>query len=238
MLRMLTSMATKGLLAELAERLAVSTPAGPAGPAVGQLPALELESAGGVVVAERIRAGEDADLVVLSQDSLSALAAEGLVRSPVVPLFTSEVAIGVAENAPVPDLTSAESMRAALAGADTIGYSTGPSGAAFLALLDSWALRDELASRLVRAPAGTPVATLIAEGRVSLGIQQRSELQGAPGVRVVGPLPRGAEIRTVFSGAVMTASTNPEAAGFVLDRLADPALSPIARRHGMESFSS
>lgn len=232
MLRVLTSMATKGLLAELAELV---TPAGPGAPG---LPELEVESAGGVVVADRIRAGERADLVVLAEDSLSALAAEGLVRPPVVPLFTSDVVIGIAEHAADPDLTSAESLRSALIAADAIGYSTGPSGERFLALLDSWGLREQLASRLVRAPAGTPVASLIAEGRVSLGVQQRSELEGAPGVRVVGPLPAGVEIRTVFAGAVLAASRDPEMAAVVLDRLADPGLSPVARRHGMETLSS
>lgn len=232
MLRMLTSMATRSLLAEIAELLALAVPG------AGRLPELEVESAGGVVVADRIRAGEPADLVVLAKDAVSALAAEGLVRSPVVPLFTSDVVIGVAEAAADPDLSSVESLRSALAAADAIGYSTGPSGAGFLALLDAWGVRDELAPRLVRAPAGTPVATLIAEERVSLGVQQRSELEGAPGVRVVGPLPAGVGITTVFAGAVLAASTDPDAAALVLDRLADPSLSPIARRHGMETFSS
>lgn len=232
MLRVLTSMATKGLVAELAQLLALAPPG------AGSLPELEVESAGGVVVADRIRAGERADLAVLAEESLSALAADGLVRPPVVRLFTSEVAIAVAENAAEPDVTSAESLRSALVAADSIGYSTGPSGQSFVALLDAWGVKEELAARLVRAPAGTPVASLITQGRVSLGVQQRSELEGTAGVRVVGPLPAGVEIRTVFAGAVLAASTDPEAAAAVLDRLADPALSPVARRHGMETFSS
>lgn len=222
---MLTSKATSDLLAALAAPGALSG-----------LPELDVESAGGVIVAERIRGGEDADLVVLAAGAIEALADAGLVRRPVVPLFDSEVVLAVASGATPPDVSSSAAVRRALVEATAIGYSTGPSGAGLLALIEAWGLTAELSDRLVRAPAGTPVASLLTGGQVSLGVQQRSELERAPGVTVVGALPDEIAIRTVFTGAVLATSLDPEGAATVLTRLAgtDPALTQFVRQHGME----
>jgi molybdate transport system substrate-binding protein len=68
-------------------------------------------------------------------------------------------------------------------------------------LLERWGVAGELASRLVQAPAGVPVAALLAQGRVELGFQQLSELIGIDGVDVLGTLPPGADFVTTFSAA-------------------------------------
>lgn len=225
-LRVLTSMATAELISELAAPGVVSG-----------LPALAVESAGGVVVADRVRAGEIADIVVLGAGALERLAGDGVLRGEIVPLFVSETVIATAEGAAPPDLSTLDALRETLAAARAIGYSTGPSGDGLLAVVDRLGLRDELAGRLVCAPAGTPVGSLLTSGRVDLAVQQRSELERVPGLRVVGPLPGEAAIRTTFAGAVPVSSTRAELAATALERLHDPgdaALTEIVHRHGME----
>ncbi|WP_342353550.1 substrate-binding domain-containing protein [Actinomyces qiguomingii] len=103
---------------------------------------------------------------------------------------------------PRPDSTAfadADALRSALLEAPSIGYSTGPSGRALESMIDGWGLRPALDDRLVRAPAGVPVAELIASGAVSLGFQQRSEFMGACGVKVLGALPADCAVKSVFS---------------------------------------
>ena len=58
--------------------------------------------------------------------------------------------------------------------AASIGYSTGPSGIALKRLFERWGIADEIEQRLVQAPPGVPVGTLVARGEVELGFQQLS----------------------------------------------------------------
>jgi molybdate transport system substrate-binding protein len=221
--RAISSMATRHVLADLAEAAAASG-----------LPPLQLESAGGVDAAQRVSAGEPFDLVFLAEDALQRLAAEGHVDpASIAPIVLSEVAVGVASDSADEATGSegtafanADELRSALRAASRIGYSTGPSGTELLRMIDHWGMTDEVSDRLVQARPGVPVARLLAEGEVDLGLQQLSELVGQPGVRILGVLPADCAISTVFAGAVATSSKDAARAAEVLAFFhSDPAAS-------------
>ncbi|MFJ8438817.1 substrate-binding domain-containing protein [Kitasatospora griseola] len=221
----LSSMATRPVLADLAAHL---------GHAHG-VP-VRFESAGGVEVARRVREGAEADLLVLAEGALAELAAEGLVLAGTVrPLWVSQVVVAVPDGAQVPALATESDLRTALLSASGIGYSTGPSGTALLALIGRLGLAGALAGQLVQAPPGVPAGSLLASGRAELAFQQRSELTGLPGVVVVGPLPGDAAIDSVFGGGVLASSARPDRAREVLDLLGSDAASGIARARGMRA---
>lgn len=220
----ISSKATRKLLAELTSSL-------PAG-----LPAVTVESVGGVDAEKRVAAGEAFDLVFLASGALKRLAdACHVDAASVTPLVVSQVAVAVPasegdpEVAARPDGTAypdAAGLREALLGAERIGYSTGPSGNALVAMIDEWGLTDELSGRLIQARPGVPVASLVASGEADLGLQQLSELVGEKGIRVLGVLPEDCAIDTIFSGAVATASSHPAEAAGVLEYLASDATTP------------
>ncbi len=222
MLHVVSSMATGGLLLELAgawrER-------GGADVAV--------EAVGGVDAARRVRAGERFDVAVLAADVIDRLAAEGaIVAGSRVDVVRSSVAIAVRRGAAPPAIGSEAALREAVLGARAVGISTGPSGVALRALFARWGIDDALRARLAEAPPGMPVGRLVASGEVELGFQQLSELMHVDGIDVVGPMPPGVEIVTVFSGGICTASTQREAARALLDFLRSPATVDAKRRHG------
>ena len=97
-----------------------------------------------------------------------------------------------------------------------------------------WDIADLIAPRIVQAPPGVPVGTLVARGDVELCFQQLSELMHVPGVDVVGLLPPDIQAITVFAAAVCKASNCPIAAGALLSFLASPEADAAKRRHGME----
>lgn len=221
-LKGLSSMATRELLAQLVRP----------GSLPG-LPAVSFQAAGGVEVARRIREGEAADLVVLARGAIDSLAQEGLVvDSSVRDLFESEVVIAARDSGPAPETSTMAKLQLALRNARSVGYSTGPSGHALSRMIERWGLADEMADRLVLAPPGTPVARLLTDGIADLGFQQRSELSGVSGVRIIGPMPAGAEIRTVFAGAVLTRCTQQEPASRILSALASDQATPALGKHG------
>lgn len=217
----LSSMATRQVLAELAAAWTGGT--------------LVVESVGGVDAARRVAAGEPVDIVVLAADAMQRLAAAGHLRDGTLrPFADSPMAIAAAAGAVAPDVGSAAALRDAVLGARGIGYSTGPSGLALMALFERWGVAQALAGRLVQARPGVPVASLIAEGAVDLGFQQLSELQHAPGVAVLGPMPPGLEIVTTFSAAVGARAPDPAAAGSALAFLCGVVARAALGRHGLQ----
>lgn len=220
----ISSMATRALLAELARAYEARS-----GWAVA------IESVGGVDAAKRVQDGEAFDVVVLASDALAKLVDAGRVMAgSVVDLVHSGVAVAVKAGAARPDLSTEDSVKAAVLAALSIGYSTGPSGTALLKLFERWGLLPQLEGRLVQARAGVPVGSLVANGEVALGFQQRSELIHLQGIDLVGDLPAAIAIDTVFSAAVCTVSAQPEAARALLAFFASAETAEAKRRQGME----
>lgn len=220
----ISSMATRQVLAEFAAAYRARTGI-----------AVEIESVGGVDAAKRVAAGEVFDVVVLASDAIARLQAAGaVVAGSATPLVRSAVAIAARAGANAPDVGSEEALKRAVLAARTIGYSTGPSGTVLLQLFERWGVADALRERVVQAPPGVPVGTLVARGEVELGFQQASELMGLEGITVLGTMPPGTEIVTIFTGAVCAASTQPDAARALLDFMHSSAAADAKRRHGME----
>ena len=224
-LRLISSMATRTLLADLVA-------AWHSDPSRARV---VVESVGGVDAARRVQSGEAFDGVVLAADAIARLEGTHHVQAGSrVDLVRSGVAVAVREGAPVPDIGSEAALREAVLAASSIGYSTGPSGTALIALFERWGIADHVRGRLRQAPPGVPVGRMVAQGDVALGFQQLSELLGLPGTTLVGSLPAGAQITTTFSGAVCTASGRAAATAALLGWMASSDHAPILQRHGME----
>ncbi|MDO9480638.1 MAG: substrate-binding domain-containing protein [Hydrogenophaga sp.] len=223
-IRGISSMATRQLLAELVTAFEQRS---------GM--AAAIESVGGVDAAQRVRAGEAFDVVVLASDALHKLVAAGqVVAGSVVDLVHSGVAVAVKAGAPQPDIASEDAVRQAVLAARTISYSTGPSGVALAALFERWGIADAVRERIVQAPPGVPVGTLVARGEVELGFQQLSELLHVQGIAVLGPLPPEIQITTTFSAGVCANAAQPEAARALIAFMASSEAADAKRRQGMD----
>ena len=165
---------------------------------------------------------------------VDALIAEGHLRPGRVDLVQSGVAVAVRSGAPRPDISSEAALRQAVVAAATLSYSTGPSGTHLEHVFGRWGILPSIRARIVVPPPGTPVGTLVADGRAELGFQQLSELAALPGIDVVGPLPPGVQILTVFSGGVAARCDRPDDARAVLEWMASGDAAEIIRRHWMD----
>jgi len=217
-------MATRQLLAELCAAYEAAT---------GQ--PVRCEAVGGVDAAKRVQAGEAFDGVVLAAKAIDELTAAGrIVAGSRVDLVRSGIAVAVRAGAPAVDIGSEDAVKAAVTAAPSLAYSTGPSGVYLQQLFARWGMADAVAAKVVQAPPGVPVGSLVADGRVALGFQQLSELMHLPGITVLGPLPPAIQQLTVFAAGVASASDRPDAVRALLAWMAGPQAADAKRRQGME----
>jgi molybdate transport system substrate-binding protein len=227
-IRLISSMATRQLVEDLV--------AGWIDPDGARVVA---EAVGGVDAARRVRAGEPFDIVMLAANAIDALIADGkVVAGSRIDLVDSGVAVAVRAGAPRPEIGSEAALRAAVLGAASVGYSTGPSGVALTNLFGRWGIAEAVAARLVQAPPGVPVGSLVADGRVALGFQQLSELMHVDGIDVLGPMPPAIQITTTFSAGIGVAAGDPAGARRFIAYMAAPEAAPIKQRNGMEPARS
>ncbi len=73
-----------------------------------------------------------------------------------------------------------------------------------------------------------------AAGRGAIGCTQITEIRYTPGVVLVGALPPGFELATVYSAAVCAGAREPELARRFIARLSDPAARPLRESAGFE----
>ena len=224
-IRIISSMATRQLLADLVAQYPQA-----------KVQRISTESVGGVDAARRVQAGEAFDAVVLAANAIEQLIASGkLVAGSRADLVRSGVAIAVRAGAPQLDVRSEDAVRKAVLEARSLSYSTGPSGVHLATLFERWGIADEIKGRIVQAPPGVPVGTLVARGEVELGFQQLSELMNLPGIDVLGPLPPSIQIVTTFSAGVSTTSTQPDAVRALLAFMASPDAAAAKQRNGMDA---
>jgi molybdate transport system substrate-binding protein len=184
---------------------------------------------------KRVRAGEMADLVIMARANIDKLVADGkLVAGSAADIAKSGVGVAVRAGLPKPDLSSADTVKAAVLTAKSVAYSSGPSGHYVAELFMKMGIADQIKDKVKQTPSGVQVGDIMARGEADLGFQQVSELIHVKGIDYVGPLPAEIQVVTVFSAGLHTGAANPAAAKALVDNLMRPEAAAVIRWQGME----
>ena len=175
---------------------------------------------------DKLLAGEPADVMILSRALIDELAKSGhVVAASVTDVAHVATAIAVRQGDPQPDVGTADSLRAALAGADAIHFpdpAQATAGIHFAQVIKKLGLRDQVESRLRLAPNGATAMRALAASteRRPIGCTQETEIRATPGVVLVAPLPPGCDLVTTYTAAVTTSTKTPAEAAALIARLA------------------
>jgi molybdate transport system substrate-binding protein len=191
---------------------------------------------------ERFRAGDAADVVILTHAQVVQLTSEaGVVPGTAADLGVVPTSLAVRMSDPSPPVNNADELRAALLAADAIYFpdpAKATAGIHFAKVLDQLGVRARIADRIRNFPNGAAAMRAMSEaGGKPIGCTQSTEILATPGIRLVAPLPAGLDLETVYTAAVHAkAARAQEAEDFVHD-VTGETLRVLRRRAGFGGCS-
>jgi molybdate transport system substrate-binding protein len=230
-LKILTSVAMKGVLEQLAPELRQETGC-----------ALSMSYGPGGVVLRRVRAGDLSDVVIAPPEVVEVLIGEGRIVAGSQRLIArSVIGVAVRSGAAKPKIDTVDEFRQALLQARSVAYTDPATGAAsgvhFAGILDRFGIANEINAK-VKFGDGGPVAEYVARGEAELAVQQLCEHMLVKGVDIVGPLPAELQKVTTFSAAVAAGSLLPHQGSALIGLLLAPHVQAAMSTHGLEAIRS
>ena len=222
--RVLSTLALKGAVSTLAGQYV----------AAGGAP-IHADFAPTLALLDRLRAGEEADVVILTREGLDEIVREGrVVAGSCVDLARSYVGLAVVAGEPHPDISTEPGLRATLLDARAVAYlRLGASGILFAKLIERMGIASDVNSRAVIIPQGFTAERLLA-GEADLAVQQISELKQVAGIEVIGPIPHQLQTAAVFSAGRMVTSPRAAQSDRLLRYLGSPEVAPALRESGLD----
>ena len=201
--------------------------------AVNLGPSLKLE--------QRLADGEAADVAILANAGARELAARGrLVPGSLVDVARSSIGVAVRKGAAKPDIGSVDAFKRAMLAAESIAVSKpvggGQSGAHMAKVFDRLGIADAMAAKAKYGEGGAKglAGLVVLRGEAEIGIQQMAELRAVDGIDVVGPLPAPLQSVTLFTAAIPSNASHPEAGRALIDFLTTPEAKAVIKATGLE----
>ncbi len=185
-------------------------------------------------IMKRLAAGEIFDLVIVSSKSIDELIKQGKLAGDRIDLAKTGIGVAVRAGSLKPNINSGDAVKKALLAAQTVGYSTGPSGVYLIGLFERMGIAAEVKAKTRQVPSGGTVCTILASGEAEIGFQQVSELVHVEGVDFVGPLPPDIQYVTVFSCGIHTSAKSPNEARDLVKHLTAKSADPVFKKHGLD----
>lgn len=183
----------------------------------------------------KVKAGEAADLVIITRPTIDGLLKLGkVVAGSDKDLGRSGVGVAIKAGLPKPDIGTPEALKQALLGAKSITFTkTGASGIHFLKVAERLGIADQVNAK-AKIPEGGAVGPLVARGEAEMAVQQIPELKAVKEIQYVGPLPKELQNYTLFAAGVMTGAKQPEAAKAFLAFITTPEAVKVFAAKGLE----
>ena len=199
---------------------------------------LAVANAAGVI--KRLEGSESVDVVLTSAAGIEHLVAGGLAdRASSVEIGRMRLGVAVAPGLPMPDLSTAASVRSALLAAPHVAYidpkGGGTSGPFIAKLFERLGVAEQMSHSGVLSKTGKDVVRAVESGAATCGLTQASELIGASGVQFAGYLAEELQVVSVYAGAVATQTRVPDLAADFIRFLKNTASAAAFRNAGWDA---
>jgi len=190
------------------------------------------------VMADKLRKGTPADIVILTAALVAKLAEEKLVvAASVAEVGLVETTLAVRTGDPQAAVRDAADLREALLSSDAIfvpDTKASTAGIHVANVLDRLGIADKIAARLRIFPNGATAMRELAasEARRPIGCTQSTEIISTKGVTLSGSLPPGCELATMYTAGITAAAAHPRQAQDLITLLTGAAQHEQRKRAG------
>ena len=187
-------------------------------------------------IANRLKRGEIADIVIVADALQRQFIEEGLVLAEGrTSVARSSIGIAVRAGAPKPDISSIDALRRTLLQAKSIAYSASVSGQYLTTeLVQRLGIAEQVLSKCRHIGGGERTGSVVARGEAEIAFQQMSELLPVPGIAHITPLPPEFQKVSVFSAGVAASTRDANLARSVIKFLASAEAAPAITTSGLE----
>lgn len=193
------------------------------------------------IMADKLRNGTVADLIILTRALVTRLADEKLVAAAsIADIGVVETALAVRSGDPRVMATTEASLRGVLREADAIfvpDTKASTAGMHVAKVLDQLGIAYEVAPRLKVFPNGATAMRELATSNAKrpIGCTQATEIIATPGLILSGTLPPGYDLKTMYTAGVTTRAANPAQARSLIDLLIGKDQGELRQRAGFGS---
>ena len=190
-------------------------------------------------MADRLRGGTQADILILTSALIADLARENLVAAnSIADVGRVETSLAVRSADPLVSAPDATSLRAALLKADAIfvpDTKASTAGIHVAKVLVQLGIADEVAGRLKIYPNGATAMRHLAESSASrpIGCTQSTEIISTKGVKLSGALPKGFELAAMYTAAITAQAAHAREAQILIDLLTAERHQALRRQAGV-----
>jgi len=181
-----------------------------------------------------------ADVVVAPVARMDAFEAAGNVVPGIrATLGSVKAGVVIRKGAAVPDISSAESLKAAIRAAESVVYNEATSGQYIVQLMEQLGVANAIRDKVTTVPNGSAVMMHLADSTVEneIGFGQLTEIRvhedRGIAVELVGALPDEIGNVTTYCAAVFAGAEDPDAAKALVDFMASPDGQAICRASGL-----
>jgi molybdate transport system substrate-binding protein len=203
----------------------------------------QIAFAGSPVLRSAVAGAPSADVVVLTQGIVDELAAKGTPLGTRAPIGRVGVGVAIRPGAIVPDIASAESLKAALAGADSVVFNRSSSGLYVERMLEQIGMSDVVNAKAAREQDGASVMRRLLAGTAprefGFGATTEILLFRDQGLKLVGPLPAALQSYTSYvalpwPGAPPTDAARADAVAALIRHLQSAEMRALFANAGIE----
>lgn len=192
-------------------------------------------------MAEKLRTGTPADVLILTTAVLDALARDSFIASgAATDVGLVETTIAVRASDPAVHVETADALRDSLRACDAFfvpDTKASTAGQHIAKVLNQLGLADEMKSRLREFPNGATAMRHLASSDAArpIGCTQTTEILNTPGLTLVGPLPPGCELATMYAATPTARTAHAAAAAALISLLTAPEQHATRQRAGFRN---
>ena len=194
------------------------------------------------VLRDKVVAGSaQADVIVAPTARMDAFEAAGNVLSGIRTVLGSvKAGVVVRDGATVPDISSAETLKAAILAAESVVYNLATSGQYIVEMMEKLGVADAIKDRVITVPNGSAVMMYLADSSLTneIGFGQLTEIRihedRGIAVKLVGALPAPVENVTTYCAGIFANAADPEAAKALVAFMASAEGQSLCRASGLE----